>query len=70
MMIREDIKIILLKEKLTLVDLARMLSLKSGKKITSDSISQKLRKNTIKFEEVKEILDCLDYDINFQKRNS
>lgn len=69
MTIRDDIKILLFKEGLTLVEIARDLSLKRGKKVTADSISQKLRKNTMKFEEVKEILDCLDYDINFQKRN-
>ena len=68
MTIREDIKIILLKEKWTLVELARELSIKHNKKITADSISQKLRKNTIKFAEIKDILDSLDYDIDFKKR--
>ncbi len=66
--IREEIKIILLKENLTLVELAKMLSSKLNKKITADSISQKLRKNTIKYQDVKDILDSLDYDIDLKKR--
>jgi len=68
MTIREDIKILLFKEKSTLVDLARDLSLKFGKKMTANSISQKLSRNTMKFQEVKDILDCLGYDIDFKKR--
>lgn len=68
MSIREDIKILLLKENMTLVDLARDLSLKFNKKITANSISQKLLRNTIQYEYVKDILDCLGYDIDFKKR--
>lgn len=68
MTIRENIKILLVKENLTLVDLAKMLSLKLNRKITADSISQKLRKNTIKYSEALDILDCLGYDIDFKKR--
>lgn len=68
MTIREDIKILLLKENMTLVDLARDLSLKFNKKITANSISQKLLRKTIQYEDVKDILDCLDYDIDFKKR--
>lgn len=68
MNIREDIKILLLKENMTLVDLAKDLSLRFNKNIIANSISQKLRRNTIKFEDVKDILDCLGYDIKFEKR--
>lgn len=66
--IRENIKIILLKENLTLVELAKKLSKKLNKKTTADSLSQKLRKGTIKYEEINDILDCLGYDIDFKKR--
>lgn len=68
MSIREDIKILLVKENLTFVDLAKELSLKLNKKITANSLSKKLGRNTIQHELVKDILDCLGYDIEFKKR--
>ena len=69
MSIREDIKILLFKENLTLVDLAKELSLKFNKKITANSLSKKLSRNTIQYEDVKNILNCLGYDIDFKKRH-
>jgi len=68
MTVREDIKILLFKENFTLVEIAKKLSSKFNRKVTSDSLSQKLRKDTIKFKEIKDILDCLGYDIDFKKR--
>jgi len=69
MTVRNDIKILLIKENLTLVELATELSTKTGKKVTADSISQKLRRNSMKYDEAKEIFDCLGYDIELKKRN-
>ena len=68
MTIREDIKILLVKEKLTLVDIAKELSLKFNKEITANSLSQKLRRNTMKYDEAKNIFNCLGYDIELKKR--
>lgn len=68
MTIKEDIKILLIKENLTIIDLAKKITEKTNKKASANSISKKLIRGTIKYEEVKEILDCLGYDINFQKK--
>lgn len=68
MTVREDIKILLFKEKFTLVEVAKELSSKFNTKITANSLSQKLRRNTVRFQEIEDILDCLDYDIEFKKR--
>ena len=69
MTISEDIKILLVKEKWTLIELASELSLKLKKNITANSISQKLRRNSMKYDDAKEIFDCLGYDIKLTKRN-
>lgn len=60
--IREDIKSIAAKEAMTLTDVAEKIG------TTINSLSQKLRNKTIKFEEVRQITDLLGYDIEFIKR--
>lgn len=68
MSIREEIKSLLAKENITLTELAKEISAKMNKKITVYSLSQKLLRDSMKYNEVKEILDCLEYDIEFKKR--
>ena len=65
--VREDVKILLVKENMTLIALSEILSKKLGQKITADGISQKLRKGTMKYTEVKEIAEALGYKILFEK---
>ncbi len=62
MSIREDIKSILAKENITMSQLAE----KRG--TTVSNLSQKLRRKTIPFEEVRTITEILGYDIRFEKR--
>lgn len=64
MSIREDIKMLLAKRAMTMTELAEKLSTKD-KTITVYNISKKLRLKTIKFEEVKEILKILNFDIEY-----
>ena len=68
MSIREDIKSLLAKENITLTELAQEVSAKTNKKITVYSLSQKLLRDSMKYNEVKELLDCLGYDVDFKKR--
>ncbi len=65
MSIREDIKSLLAKENITLTELAKEISTKTNKKITVYSLSQKLLRDSMKYNDVKEILDCLGYEIEF-----
>ena len=67
MSIREDIKMLLAKRAMTMTELAERMSSKD-KKITVYNISKKLRLKTIKFEEVREILDILDFDIEYKDK--
>ena len=66
--IHEQIKVLLAQEKLKLKDLAVMLSNKTGKTYSPDSISQKLRRGSLSYNETLDIADLLGYDIVFIKR--
>lgn len=68
MSIREDLKILLVKECLTLKQLAEIISVKKGKKITASNISHKLTRNTMKYGEFKEIIEALGYKIELVKK--
>ena len=46
---------------------AEELSKVKKRKITLDSISKKLAKDTIRYTEVEEILDLIGYEIEFKK---
>lgn len=66
--IREEIKILITKEARTLTEIASKIYKDKDKRKAVNSLSQKLRLKTIKFEEVREIADMLGYDIEFKKR--
>ncbi len=65
--VREDIKTLLLQENMTITALAKKLSEHKGTKISADSISQRLRKGTMQYNDAKEIIQLLGYKINFHK---
>ncbi len=68
MTVREDIKSLLAKENITLTELAKEISIKTNKKVTVYSISQKLLRDSMKYSEVKNIVDCLGYEIDFKRK--
>lgn len=70
MTIREDIKSLLARENITLTEIAKEISVKNNKKVTVYGLSQKLLRDTMKYNEVKEILDCLGYEIDFKKKEN
>ncbi len=67
--IRNDIKYILSKEALTLTNLARLMTEKTGKKYTVNSISGKLIRESITLKEALEIFDIAGYDLVPKKRS-
>lgn len=67
MSIKEDIKMLLAKKPMTMTELAKRLSTKDNV-VTVQSISKKLSKKTIKFEEVRNILDILGYEIEYKEK--
>lgn len=65
--IQEDIKILLLKNRMTMKKLAEEMTLKGGKKMLTSSLSQKLSKGTLRFSELKLICEILSYTIEYKK---
>ncbi len=67
MSVREDLKILLLKEKMTLTELAKDASKATGKKYTVHGLSQKLVNSSMKYDELKLLAKILGYEIKFEK---
>ena len=65
---KEQLKIMLLKEKLTIKELASILARQTGRHYTAQSISSKLLRNTIRYDEFEDIADCLNYKISIEKK--
>ena len=65
--VREDLKILLVKEKMTLTELAREAERISGKQFTVHSLSQKLVNSSMKYDELKFLAEVLGYRIKFEK---
>ncbi len=66
--VREQIKALLAQENIKLKELAVMITEKTGKKCMPDSLSQKLRRGTLSYNETLEIAELLDYEIRFVKK--
>lgn len=66
---REDIKILLLKNNMTLTQLAKQMSARLGKNILRTTLSRKLTNGTLRYDELAAICDILGYDLIYRKRN-
>ena len=62
---REVVKILLMKNKVSLSKLARMLSTED-KKVYQQSLSAKLINGTLKYNEMVQICELLGYEIEFK----
>ena len=65
MSVRTDIKTILAENDISITKLAKLLSNETGKHYSQSNISQKLMRNTLKYEEAKIIGKLLGYDLKF-----
>ena len=66
--VREFIKFLLLKEKMTQKELVQELCRVTGGKYTQDGLSRKLSRGTMTYNEAVMIADILGYDIDIKKR--
>lgn len=64
---QEDIKILLLKNGMTITKLAEEMSLVSDKKISRNVLSQKLKKGTLRYNELETICKVLGYALEYKK---
>lgn len=67
--LRDEIKILLLKNHVTMTDLAFRMSKLLKKQITQSNLSRKLGNESLRYDELMSILNILDYDFEYKKRN-
>ncbi len=64
---KQEIKYMLLMNNMTMTELCKRMSKKLGKTYTIHNISGKLQRDTIKYNEMKEIFNILGYEISIRK---
>ena len=69
MSVREDEKLLLAKEAVTMKSIAEKMKDGTGYPYNLKVLSDKLARKTLKYEEFKLITDILGYDIELKKRN-
>lgn len=65
--VRNELKYILGKEAVTLTKMAELMTERTGKKYTVNSLSGKLLRKSITLEETNELLDIIGYHVEFVK---
>ncbi len=67
--LRDNIKILLLKNHMTMTELASRMSKLLGKNVSQNGLSQKLGNESLRYDELMAICEILGYDLDFKKRN-
>ncbi len=67
--LRDDIKILLLKNHMTMTELALKMSKLLNKNISQNGLSQKLGKESLRYDELIAILEILDYELEYKIKN-
>lgn len=65
--LKNEIKSLIAKQGLTLKNVCQAIEQKSNKKFSPNNITNKFKRGTIKYKEVNDILEVLDYHIEFVK---
>jgi len=68
--VRNELKSLIAKNGTTLKKICEELTQRSGESVLGNNITNKLRRKTIKFEEVAQILEVLDYHIEFVRNQN
>lgn len=67
MISREQVKILLVKENISITELARRMTEFTGKKYSQQGLSNKLARDTLRYSEIYVIAQILGYKIRFEK---
>lgn len=67
--VKEEVKLLLAKEAMTMKHLAELMKEKTGYPYNLKVISDKLARRTLKYEEFLTILDILNYNVEYKKKN-
>lgn len=65
---KEELKILIMREALTVKKLADMLCKKTGRRYTQRSLQNKISLSSLNFDEMEEIADLLGYTIKIEKK--
>jgi hypothetical protein len=63
-----NIKVKIIEADKTITDVAKMLSEKHNKPVSVQNLSQKIRRGTLRIDEIEEIADVLGYEIVWKRR--
>jgi len=63
--VKKDIKMLLLENDITITDIAKEMTERTGKYFSRSNISQKLLRGTLKYEEAQLIGEILGYELKF-----
>ena len=66
---KNELKILIMKEALTVQKLADMLSQKTGKTYTQRSLQNKIFLSSLNYDEMETIADLPGYEIKIEKKN-
>lgn len=66
---QEDIKMLLLKNCMTITRLAELVTERTGKKLSRNTLSQKLIRGTLRYDELEAICEILGYRLEYKKVN-
>lgn len=66
---KEELKILIMREALTVQKLADMLKEKTGRHYTQRSLQNKISLSSLNFDEMEEIADLLGYTIKIEKKS-
>lgn len=69
LLVKEQIKTLLAQENIKLKELAEMITQKTGDNCSANSLSQKLRRGTLSYNETLLIAELLGYRIEFVKED-
>lgn len=67
---KEEIKVLIAKEGLTVKKLAELLVKKTGKHYTQMSLQHKISNSSLRYDEMEDIAELLGYEIFIQRKNS
>lgn len=70
MNVKEEIKVIIARRGTTLKKVCEVLSERTGKYYSYNNISNKLHRGTIKFNEVQQIFEILNYKLDYKDLNT
>ena len=65
----EEVRLLIVKEGLTVKKLAGMLAEKTGRHYTAGSLQSKITASSIRYDEMEDIAELLGYEIKIERKN-